>query len=370
MMHCYRVCRYIDHHLTTCLRTFAIVWLGLGSMAEAGPQIASPNHNHSALLQQWTTPFTAKSATTTVDYQWQQHTSRQQRICALIPASDTSYWFAVNYGLVKKAKALGVSLKVFNLSARDSVQQQQSIADRCLGLHPQGIIISSQLQPSFYQSLQKHQIPLVSVGKNLQKQTITASSSPAYSQVGQQLSTYMNHQPAEASTQTVLFPGEQTASYVGLFVTNLLANIDPQKYQVKETIYSNNHYLDIKSQLNDYLNSHLETKVIVASALVAEAAVEVLDEMSLADDVQIISYELSAQVYRGIKRGYIQASATNLPVIQGFLAIDLALKAMAEPTKQQHISPQTTLIDVDNISHFDIMPVFAPYGYRETLEVN
>ncbi len=324
------------------------------------------------VLERWTSPFSGNSNRQVTNYQWQQQHAKQRRICAIIPKSATSYWFAMNYGLVKKARTLGAILRVYNIddSGKNKATMHAESVQQCLQFAPQSIIVGGSLDQSIYQSLiqLENTTHLIAIGKNLASQGIFASSSPSYSDVGRQLSSYMNelHNLTPLS-QSVLLPGEQSAQYVKAFVNTFTATLDPQKYQLNDTIFTTS-YPQIKSHLTDYLNAHLDTTTIIGSALVAQAAVEVLDEMSLTGDIQIISYEFSAQVYRDIKRGNIRASITNLPVTQGFLAIDMALKNQSH--SPLHVSPKTLLVDGDNINRFDISQIFAPYGYRETLEVN
>ena len=322
-------------------------------------------------LQSWLKPFDSNSSKRTIDYQWEAPANFKHRICAIIPSSSTSYWFALNYGLVKKARAMGVSLKVYNINGNLSLPEEKKLIEQCFSQQPHSIIIGAQLSGGFDQTLNVTKSQVIAVGKNLLSKTFDASSSASFTDVGQQLSKYMNKRhTGESINQTVLFPGDKTKQHVEAFVKGFTPNINVNKYKIKDIIYTPDSYLEIKIRLTNYLNNNLKTTTVVASALVAQAAVEVLDEMSLTGDVQIISYELSAQVYRGIQRGNISASFISPPVIQGFLAIDMAMKLHNKQLKETHISPQATLIDSDNITDFDISQVFAPYGYRETLEVN
>lgn len=324
-------------------------------------------------LQSWVKPFDSDSSKRTIDYQWEKPSNFKQRICAIIPSSSTSYWFALNYGLVKKARAMGISLKVYNINGNLSSPEEKKLVEQCISQEPHSIIVGAQLSSGFDLPLTSNsgKSQVILVGKNLLSKTVDASSSASFNDVGQQLSKYMNkRQTKENTNQTVLFPGDKTKQHVEAFVKGFMPNINSNKYKVKDVIYTPDSYLEIKIKLTNYLNDNLNTTTVVASALVAQAAVEVLDEMSLTGDVQIISYELSAQVYRGIQRGNISASFISPPVIQGFLAIDMAMKLHNKQLKEPHISPQATLIDSENITDFDISQVFAPYGYRETLEVN
>lgn len=338
----------------------------------------SPVHSADAYtLQQWLSPFSTNSSKRAIDFGWETSSYQGKKVCAIIPPSATSYWFAVNYGLVKKARQLDINLKVFHVLDRFNFNEHEKLIDHCLAQNPQSIIVSAALGQQISQKLQQLKSPpaVVLVGKNIVSDGIMASSATSYRDIGASLAKYMNKTHAvDKIKETIMFPGDQSEQFVKSFIAGFKPVINPNKYQINHTIYTSNNYVQIKNRLADHLNNNLNTSVIVGSALVAQAAVEVLEEMSLTDDVQIISYELSAQVYRDIRRGNILTSVSNLPVIQGLLAIDLALKLdpKSDLARQNitHISPMANIVDSDNVQKFDISYAFAPYGYRETLEVN
>ena len=361
--------RRLTHSVCSCYTLIKSLTLGLFvSLGIVNPSFSSDFYT----LQQWITPFTLKADKRSINYTWEQTSSSSKSICAIIPPSSTSYWFAVNYGLVKKARQLDVDLKVFHVLDRFNFNEHDKLIERCLAYKPRSLIISAALGTQVSQNLQsvKNKPTVLLVGKNIATNGIIASSATAYHDIGSQLAKYMNKNHAiDNIKQTVMFPGDQSEQFVNSFVTGFKSIINPNKYQLENIIYTSNSYVQIKAKLTEYLNNHLNTTVIVGSALVSQAAVEVLEEMSLSDEVQIISYELSAQVYRDIKRGNVVASISNLAVIQGLLAIDLAIKLESNPSAT-HISPLATIVDGDNVQKFDISYAFAPYGYRETLEVN
>lgn len=324
-------------------------------------------------LQNWLKPFSNDSTKRTIDYQWHQEPQKNKRICAIIPPSATSYWFAINYGLVKRTRELTSSLKVFHIKENTNFKQQAQLVKECFNFEPDSIVIDETLTQLITQSIRQTNLnpDVISVGKNLAAKAVQASTSTSYFDVGLQLAKYLNKiHKGRAIKRTVLFPGNESEQFVASFIKGFSPNINSNKYAIAHTVHTNNSYVKIKSKLTDYLNDNLDTTTIVGSALVAQAAVEVLDEMSLTNDIQIISYELSAQVFRDIKRGNILASASNFPVTQGQLAIDIAFKLPESESKRIHISPKASIVDEDSVLDFDISYAFAPYGYRETLEVN
>lgn len=346
-----------------------LIGLALSSMAYAtAPANIVP-------LESWVNPFDVASARRSIDYQWETRNKKRYNVCAFIPTSETSYWFAVNYGLVKKAREMNVSLKVFHTGEGNFSDQnkQKAIVQKCIDHDPVGIIVNDTFEKALTKLVDSFPNPVsvIAVGKNLLSQKVDASSSASFNDVGQQLAKYMNQRHVlDEIRQTVMFPGDRNMQYVNAFVEGFTPQLNSNKFHLRDTIYTSDSYLEIKSAMTRYLNSNLDTSIIIGSAKVAQAAVEVLKEMSLSDDIQIVSYELSAQIYRDIKRGNITAAITNPPVVQGFLAIDMAVKLAQKKLDKNHVSPQTTLLDEENLSQFDITQVFAPYGYRETLEVN
>ena len=364
----------MQHKLPRPLVIYSIILISCFSIAFSSSSLYAAN---AYTLQQWLSPFSSTSGKRAIAFDWERSRDQEHKTCAILPPSSTSYWFAVNYGLVKKARELDVTLKVYHVLDRFNFNEHDKLIDHCLKQKPDSIIINAALSQQISLKLQQLKSPpaVVLVGKNIVPQGIVASSATSYRDIGGTLAKYMNKTHGiDNIKETILFPGDQSEQFVQSFIDGFKPVINPNKYQINQTIYTSNNYVQIKTKLTDYLNENLNTSVIVGSALVAQAAVEVLDEMSLTDDVQIISYELSAQVYRDIRRGNIIASVSNLPVIQGLLAIDMAVKldntSGELSSKETHISPMANIVDSTNVQKFDISYAFAPYGYRETLEVN
>ena len=364
----------MQHKLPRALVIYSIIIVSCCSIAFSSNPLYAAN---AYTLQQWLSPFSSTSGKRAIAFDWELSRGQGHKTCAILPPSSTSYWFAVNYGLVKKARELDVTLKVYHVLDRFNFNEHDKLIEHCLAQKPDSIIINAALSQQISLKLQQVKFPpaVVLVGKNIVPQGIVASSATSYRDIGGALAKYMNKTHGiDNIKETILFPGDQSEQFVQSFIDGFKPVINTNKYQINQTIYTSDNYIQIKTKLTDYLNENLNTSVIVGSALVAQAAVEVLDEMSLTGDVQIISYELSAQVYRDIRRGNIIASVSNLPVIQGLLAIDMAVKldntSGELSSKNTHISPMANIVDSTNVQKFDISYAFAPYGYRETLEVN
>jgi len=88
----------------------------------------------------------------------------------------------------------------------------------------------------------------------------------------------------------------------------------------------------------------VDVDYIVGSAPTAEAAVSILRARGLQGQVQIVSDYMTHAVYRGIRRSRILAAPTDLPVLQGRLAIELAVRAIEDRLDVTHAGPAITTI--------------------------
>ena len=94
-------------------------------------------------LQQWLSPFSTKSNKRSINFEWETTSYQSKKVCAIIPPSATSYWFAVNYGLVKKARQLDINLKVYHVLDRFNFNEHDRLIENCLAQKPQSIIVSA-----------------------------------------------------------------------------------------------------------------------------------------------------------------------------------------------------------------------------------
>jgi protein TorT len=122
--------------------------------------------------------------------------------------------------------------------------------------------------------------------------------------------------------------------------------------------------------LEDTLTAHPDINYIVGTAVTAEAAMQLVRDRGLEDQIKILSYYFTPGVYEGIKRGRILAAPTDSAVIQARVAVDQAVRILEGKEYQKHVGPQLYVIDKSNIETFDRNSSLAPADFKPEFSVN
>ncbi len=121
--------------------------------------------------------------------------------------------------------------------------------------------------------------------------------------------------------------------------------------------------------LEDTLTAHPDINYIVGTAVTAEAAMQLVRDRGLEDQVKILSYYFTPGVFEGIKRGRILAAPTDSAVIQARVAIDQAVRILEGKEYEKHVGPELYVIDKTNIETFDRNSSLAPDGFKPEFSV-
>ena len=81
------------------------------------------------------------------------------------------------------------------------------------------------------------------------------------------------------------------------------------------------------------------------------------------DRVRIVSTYLSHAVYRGVLRGRIQAAPTDSPVLQGRLAVEMAVRALEGRLTVVHAGPPIRIVTPETVGVAVIEGSLAPASF-------
>ena len=305
-----------------------------------------------------------------MSYTWLTRARKPWQLCAIVPVLDTSYWFSINYGLSKQARKLGISLKVFQIGDFTGADKQQAYLDLCRK-SSQGIILGGVFDQS--EKGKVFNVPVIALGYPVKSVFINANVIPQASDNGKLLADHLNARvdgQTDGKLKVGLFPGPANSVLAQQYQQGFLARYQREKIALVATHYTRHEYEEVQQTLSRFLNHNLDLDVLVTSGYVAEIASDLLKRMSLEDEVSLLSLNLTAQVYREMKRGTVSGAVTSSPVLQGKLAIDMAVKLLEKKLHYHEVTPKLKILSRDTIDDFDYADVFAPYGYKEILEVN
>ncbi|WDE12457.1 TMAO reductase system periplasmic protein TorT [Thalassomonas haliotis] len=303
-------------------------------------------------------------------YTWLRLARKPWRLCAIVPVLDTSYWFSINYGLSKQARELGISLKIFQIGAFAGADKQRAYLDLCRK-SSEGIILGGVYDQS--EKGKVFNVPVIAVGYPVKNVFINANVIPRASESGKLLAEHLNRQTENKALEKLkvgLFPGPENSLFAQQYQQGFLARYQREKISLLGIHYTRHEYEEVQQALSRFLNQNLDLDVLVTSGYVAEIASDLLKRMSLEEEVTLLSLNLTAQVYREMKRGSISGAITASPVLQGKLAVDMAVKLLEKKRHYHEATPKLKILTRDTLDDFDHIDVFAPYGYKEILEVN
>lgn len=92
-----------------------------------------------------------------------------------------------------------------------------------------------------------------------------------------------------------------------------------------------------RNLLQEMLERHPDANVVAGSAIAAEAAMG--EGRNLTTPLTIVSFYLTHQVYRGLKRGHILMALSDQMAWQGELAITQSIKVLQGQPVPENISP-------------------------------
>lgn len=112
----------------------------------------------------------------------------------------------------------------------------------------------------------------------------------------------------------------------------------------------------------EMLERHPDANVVAGSAIAAEAAMG--EGRNLTTPLTIVSFYLTHQVYRGLKRGHILMALSDQMARQGELAITQSIKVLQGQPVPENISPPVLILTHNNADSARVRRSLSPPGFR------
>jgi protein TorT len=335
----------------------------LGSAAFAG---------HSAGAESWQlqvheTPFDDDSPTTPLLYHALDHAAKPWQLCVIYPHLKDAYWLSVNYGMVEEANRLGVSFDLFeaggypNLSRQ--IEQVQACGKRGMDALILGPVSYDGLTPAVVEI--GRQMPVIAAVNDMNDTGISAKSSVPWREMGAAAGAVIarRHPKGSATVRVAWFPGPLGAGWVQFVEQGFFAAMAESSAQIVATRFGDTGLEQQVRLVEDVLDTMPDIDYLVGSGPMAEAAVSVLRARGLTDQIGIVSTYMSHGVFRGIKRERILAAPTDFAVLQGRLAVELAVRAIEGKLTIRHAGPEIVTVTPLNINTVGTRESLAPSAF-------
>lgn len=340
------------------LRSFLILSLGISSLLSAE--------------QNWF-PVQVQADGQKLQYQPLDKVNKVWRLCALLPHGKDHYWWGVSWGLAEEAKRQGVQLGIYEAGGYENLPRQRQQLQDCVTNKADALIIgaiSSEGLNDLILRLKSSGIPVIDLVNGIKSPAVTARSSVSFADMAATSVQYLLTRSPQKATTLAWFPGPAQAAWVQDAERGLLNEL--HNSQVKP-LHGGYGATDDFSQatLVRQLFEHNQPTYILANAVAAVVSQHFIAAEGL-KQTEVMAYYANPQVVRLIQNGQLMAAATDSPVIQARISIDLALRILEQQPYARQVSPHIRILDQQNLDQLPLQQIIAPkqqWMIRQPLEV-
>lgn len=347
--------------------------LATSAISLAAVSAATADDWFPAAVQSWET-LAMDSARTDIEYTPLASASQAWDICVSFPHMKDAYWLGVNYGVTEEAKRLGVKMQVVEAGGYTELNKQISQIEDCVAGGAQAVVIgaiSADGLNNVISEIRSKDIPVIDVINGISSPEITAKSLVSFGEMGAKTGEYLAqlHPAGSGKVKAAWFPGPSGAGWVEAGNAGFAKAIEGSDVDLVETKYGDTGKEVQAKLVEDTLEAHPDLAYVVGTAVTAEVAVPIVRSRGLTDQVKVAAYYFTPGVAQGLQRGQILAAPTDSTVLQGRIAIDIAVRALEGKEFELHVGPALYVVSQDNLAEFDATSTLAPDGFKPVFRV-
>ncbi len=311
-------------------------------------------------------PLSFEGRLTLADYQPLARASRPWKLCALYPHLKDAYWLSVNFGMVEEARRLGVALEVLEAGGYPNLARQREQFARCLAEGADVIMLGTVSFDGMTDLVLASPVPVVAAVNDIDKRGIAAMAGVSWREMGRAVGAYLagRHPAGSPPVKAVWFPGPEGAGWVGFVQDGFHAGLADSAVEVVATKWGDTGREIQHILIEEALEAHPEADYLVGSAVTAEAAIGLLRARGLGAEIGVVADYFTHGVYRGIKRGTVLAAPTDHPVLQGRLAVDMAVRLLEGKLEVRHAGPLIEVVDPASLDSIRLDGSLAPARFK------
>ncbi|HFV5248775.1 TPA: TMAO reductase system periplasmic protein TorT [Escherichia coli] len=287
---------------------------------------------------------------------------RAWKLCALYPSLKDSYWLSLNYGMQEAARRYGVDLKVLEAGGYSQLATQQAQIDQCKQWGAEAILLGS--STTSFPDLQKQvaSLPVIELVNAIDAPQVKSRVGVPWFQMGYQPGRYLVQWAHGKPLNVLLMPGPDNAGGSKEMVEGFRAAIAGSPVRIVDIALGDNDIEIQRNLLQEMLERHPEIDVVAGTAIAAEAAMG--EGRNLKTPLTVVSFYLSHQVYRGLKRGRVIMAVSDQTVWQGELAVEQAIRQLQGQSVSDNVSPPILVLTPKNADREHIRRSLSPGGFR------
>mgnify|MGYP003582472334 CR=1 FL=1 len=292
-----------------------------------------------------------------------QPATRRWVLCAVVPHIKDAYWLGVNHGMAEEAKRLGVEVRMAEAGGYAQVAVQREQISACAqDARVQGVIVGAVTRDVLTPELRQAtaHLPVVAMVNAIADAGISGKVGVNWEEMGAAAGVFLVSQARGEGPPIPVawFPGPRSVSEgVDRKFREAIAG---SRIVIRSTSWGDTGKAVQRNLLQQVLDRNPDVRYVVGNALMAEAAISVLRERGLRERIGIVSTYFTPAIHRGILRGSVMAAATDSPVLQGRMAIGMAVDLLEKRPVERHIAPPIRTVDAQTIHAIDVADSLPP----------
>lgn len=260
------------------------------------------------------------------------------------------------------ARRYGVDLKVLEAGGYSQLATQQAQIDQCKQWGAEAILLGS--STTSFPDLQKQvaSLPVIELVNAIDAPQVKSRVGVPWFQMGYQPGRYLVQWAHGKPLNVLLMPGPDNAGGSKEMVEGFRAAIAGSPVRIVDIALGDNDIEIQRNLLQEMLERHPEIDVVAGTAIAAEAAMG--EGRNLKTPLTVVSFYLSHQVYRGLKRGRVIMAVSDQMVWQGELAVEQAIRQLQGQSVSDNVSPPILVLTPKNADREHIRRSLSPGGFR------
>ncbi len=295
------------------------------------------------------------------------------KLCVLFPHLKDSYWVSADYGVAQEAQRANVAMQLYEAGGYTNLSTQLNQMDNCIAQRFDAIIlgaISADGVGALVKKATDAGIPVIDFVNGVNAPSVSGHALVSFYDLAQTTGKYLVDQAAGKDMTVGFFPGPQGAGWSDDAVRGLDDAIKGSKVKLAVTRRGDtglNVQLDL---IQNALQTYPDMNYLVGVDIAAQAAAVAVRNANLQDSVKVAAFDIIPPVYDDIKNGAAAASPTDFTVLQGRLAVDMALRLLEKqelPAKRA--GPKPVMITAANLDSVNYTDMFAPKDFKVVFTV-
>lgn len=307
-----------------------------------------------------------------VEYSPLEKAEKPWNICVLFPHMKDSFWVAVAYGIVEEAERMGVNMTLYEAGGYVNLPRQLSQFDDCMAGGFDAIVVGAiseaGLSQKFQEAIDKG-IPVISTVNPVADAPTTAKMYVEFDKMGEQTARYLKEFVGGEKAAAVTFPGPAGSGWAEAFNDGFKKELEGSNIEILDEKFGDSGVAVQLQLIQDALQAYPDMTVIWGTAPTAEAAIGAVAEIGREGEIMIMSSYENQAMLDAMNRDEILGFATQYPVLEGRVAIDMAVRALEGKELMTFVKPIPDMISKSTAGDIDMTLVLAPADWTPVYSV-